>query len=197
MEEKQLNSAESLELITRMILQTRSRVERNAAQPFLVMGYLTVATSVAVWFAVRETLDPVWNLLWFIIPLVGIVYNLLRRRGKRRQEVSTYIDRVVGFIWWVFGIAAVLCSLLTFFARLEILFLILLLMGMATALTGLVIRFRLCVVSGLVSAFVLAPLCLFTKGVDQCLIFAAVFVVMMVIPGHLLDFKCRRACSVN
>ena len=39
MEEKQLNSEESLELITRMIRQERSRVERNAAQPFLVMGY--------------------------------------------------------------------------------------------------------------------------------------------------------------
>lgn len=197
MEERTLNSAESLELIRSMIRQTRSHVERHAAQPFLVMGYLTVATSIAVWFALRTSLDPRWNLLWFAIPLVGIVYSCIRCRGSKRKEVHTYVDRVVSHIWWVFGIAAVLCSLLTLFAKLDILFIVLLLMGMATALTGLVIRFRLCVVSGLVSAFALAPLCLFVQGTDQCLIFAAVFVVMMVIPGHILDYKCRRACSGN
>lgn len=81
--------------------------------------------------------------------------------------------------------------------RLDILFIILLLMGLATALTGLVTRFRLCVVSGMVSALLLAPVCLFIGGIDQCLIFAAVFAVMMVIPGHILDFKCRRLCSEN
>lgn len=197
MEEKQLNSEESLELITRMIRQTRSRVERNAAQPFLVMGYLTVAVSIAVWFALRATHNPIWHLLWFVIPIAGLFYNGIVRRANREKAVTTYIDRVVGYVWWVFGSAAVLCSLLSFFVRLDILFIILLLMGLATALTGLVTRFRLCVVSGMVSALLLAPVCLFIGGIDQCLIFAAVFAVMMIIPGHILDFKCRRLCSEN
>lgn len=197
MEDKQLNSEQSLELIQSMIRQTRSHVERNAARPFLVMGYLTVATSIAVWFALRTTLNPKWNLLWFAIPLLGLVYSYIRCRHRQDRKVHTYVDRVVGQIWWVFGPAAAFCSLLTLFARLEILFFILLLMGMATALTGLVIRFRLCVVSGLISAFLLAPVCLFVHGANQCLIFAAVFAVMMVIPGHILDYKCRRTCSGN
>lgn len=112
MEEKQLNSEESLELITRMIRQTRSRVERNAAQPFLVMGYLTVAVSIAVWFALRATHNPIWHLLWFVIPIAGLFYNGIVRRANREKAVTTYIDRVVGYVWWVFGSAAVLCSLL-------------------------------------------------------------------------------------
>ena len=134
---------------------------------------------------------------WFVIPIAGLFYNGIVRRANREKAVTTYIDRVVGYVWWVFGSAAVLCSLLSFFVRLDILFIILLLMGLATALTGLVTRFRLCVVSGMVSALLLAPVCLSIGGIDQCLIFAAVFAVMMVIPGHILDFKCRRLCSEN
>ena len=195
MEDKQLDNQQSIELITRMIQQTRERVERRSALPFLLMGYMTVAVSVAVWFALHATGDTRWNLLWFLIPITAVIYMVGRSRSSCRRVVSTYVDRVVASVWWVFGTAAVLCSLLTIVVRLDILFTILMLMGLATALTGLVIRFRLCVVTGMVAALVLAPACLFVPGIDQCLVFAAAFVVMMVVPGHILDCKCRRLCS--
>lgn len=38
MEEKQLDARESIELITRMIRNTRQRLERNAGRPFLIWG---------------------------------------------------------------------------------------------------------------------------------------------------------------
>lgn len=112
----------------------------------------------------RATHNPIWHLLWFVIPIAGLFYNGIVRRANREKAVTTYIDRVVGYVWWVFGSAAVLCSLLSFFVRLDILFIILLLMGLATALTGLVTRFRLCVVSGMVSALLLAPGLPFRRG---------------------------------
>ena len=43
MEERKLDAQESIELITRMIRNTRRRLATNAGRPFLVWGYTTVA----------------------------------------------------------------------------------------------------------------------------------------------------------
>lgn len=48
MEDKQLNAAESIALISRMIDNTRNRMVRNSGRPFLVWGYVTVFTTLLV-----------------------------------------------------------------------------------------------------------------------------------------------------
>ena len=45
MEEKRLDAQESIELITRMIRNTRRRLERHSGRPYLVWGYTTVVIS--------------------------------------------------------------------------------------------------------------------------------------------------------
>ena len=52
MEDKQLNAAESIALISRMIDNTRNRMLRNSGRPFLVWGYVTVFTTLLVMGAV-------------------------------------------------------------------------------------------------------------------------------------------------
>lgn len=193
MENIRPDAEQSLELIRRMIDNTRSRIERNAGLPFIVMGYLTTAVSLAVWFAVRFGGNPAWNFLWFVIPAVGITLGLSRAKRDRAKEVKTYIDRVMGYIWRTFAVTGFLLSMLSIFVRLPILFIIVLLMGLGTALTGMVTQFRPVTIAGLFSTIVLAPLCLFVEGVDACLVFAAIFVVMMVIPGHILNYQSNRA----
>lgn len=42
MEERKLDARESMELISRMIQNTRNRLENHAGRPFLVWGYTTV-----------------------------------------------------------------------------------------------------------------------------------------------------------
>lgn len=195
MENKQLSPEQSFALIQQMIGQTRRRLERNAGAPFLLFGYTTVITSLAVWFAVTQTNNPWWQILWFGIIAVGIVYWIVIYRKERKKEASTYMDRVVGYIWITGGIIATLQSVIAMFLwAIPILYIIILIMGMQTALTGLVIRFRLITVAGF-AAIALSPLFLAVKGIDACLIFAAIFLVMMVIPGHILNYKSNRLCS--
>lgn len=194
MEEKNFDPAQSMELIARMISNTRSRMERNAGLPFIIMGYLTAAVSLAVWYAFSLTHDYNWNYLWFIISIAGFCYGGIHwYRHDRTKEVTTYIDRIMGYIWRMFALVGFTLSMLSIFLPFPILFVIVLMMGLATALTGLVIRFMPCTVAGIFSALVLAPLCLLVKGMDQCLIFAAIFIVMMVIPGHILNYRSNHA----
>ena len=50
-----MNEKESLDLITRMINNTRKGIEKNAALPMLIFGYASMITSLAVWLALSLT----------------------------------------------------------------------------------------------------------------------------------------------
>lgn len=191
MEEKQLNEKESLELIARMIQNTQQKLEKGSGMPFLVWGYTTIVVSLLVWFFLSSTGDPRTRYLWFLIPVIAapIMFFFLR---KNEKGVKTYIDKVIAYIWIVLGVAGLLVSITaTLFWSLPILFIIILLMGSGTAITGLVIRFTPIAVAGYMG-ILLAFVCLFTHGLNQILVFAAVFLVMMVIPGHILYAKGRK-----
>lgn len=193
MENSQLEARKRIDLIERMIENTQRRIVRNAGRPFLYWGYATVAVALAVWQALRCTGDPRWNLLWFALPLVGGTLMLLdgRKRATTPEgQVRTYVDTVVSHIWTVMGIAGGMVSCTAFLTHLPILCIVLLLMGCGTAITGLVIRFRILLYGGL-AGIVLAPATLAAHGWALPL-FAAGFVVMMIVPGHLLNREAER-----
>lgn len=175
MEDRKLEAAESLALIGRMIENTRSRMVRNSGRPLLAWGYATVLTTLAVWGAVLYFQDPRWNYLWLMKP---------------EGEVRTFVDRVIGNVWTVMGLSAWFVSMLALFMpmRLPILFIILLIMGMGTTVTGLIIRFTPTAVGG-VAAIILAPFTLIAGDMWQPLLFIAGFMVMMIVPGHILNYK--------
>lgn len=191
MEERQLNEKESLELIARMIQNTQRKLEKSNGMPFLVWGYTTIVVSLLIWYFLSTTGDYRIHYLWFLIPVIAgpMMFILLR---KNEKGVKTYIDRVVGYVWIVMGVTGFMISITAmFFWNLPILFIVILLMGSGTAITGLVIRFTPIAVAGFVG-IVLSLACLFTQGTDQILVFAGLFLVMMVIPGHILYAKGRR-----
>ncbi len=191
MEERQLNEKESLELIARMIQNTQRKLEKSNGMPFLVWGYTTIVVSLLIWYFLSTTGDYRIHYLWFLIPVIAgpMMFVLIR---KYEKGVKTYIDRVVGYVWIVIGVTGFMISITAmFFWNLPILFIVILLMGSGTAITGLVIRFTPIAVAGFVG-IVLSLACLFTQGTDQILVFAGLFLVMMVIPGHILYAKGRR-----
>ena len=205
MEDKQLNAAESIALISRMIDNTRNRMLRNSGRPFLVWGYVTVFTTLLVMGAVYYFQNPKWNILWMLLPVLGALLMWLTRDKHTEGKVSTFVDRVINNVWLVMGLTAWFVSMLSLFSqiRLPILFIILLTMGMGTTITGLIIRFRPATAGGSAgvsrrpppppaggtAAIVLAPVSLIVSGYWMPTLFAVGFVVMMIIPGHILNYK--------
>lgn len=190
MEEKRLDAAESLALIERMIENTRNDMERNAGRPFLVWGYVTLLTTLLVWGTVVQTGEPRWNLLWLLIPLLGGTLTYFTRGKRTEGRVHTFVDRVLGSVWLVAGLTASFLSLVALFTpiRLPILFVILLTMGMGTAATGLILRFRPAACCG-AAAILLAPGMLIVHNDWQPALFAAGFLAMMIVPGHILNYR--------
>ena len=190
MEEKRLDAAESLALIERMIENTRNDMERNAGRPFLVWGYVTLLTTLLVWGPVVQPGEPRWNLLWLLIPLLGGTLTYFTRGKRTEGRVHTFVDRVLGSVWLVAGLTASFLSLVALFTpiRLPILFVILLTMGMGTAATGLILRFRPAACCG-AAAILLAPGMLIVHNDWQPALFAAGFLAMMIVPGHILNYR--------
>lgn len=190
MEEKKLDAAESLALIGRMIENTRNQLERNAGRPFLVWGYTTFVLTIVIWSLVSIFQDGRWNILWILLPVAGGGLMYFTRPKTDEGKVYTFVDRVIGQVWLVFGLSGGFVSTLTVFSsiRIPIFFTILLLMGLGTLLTGMIIRFRPVIVGGAIGV-VLAPITLLVPQNWIAGLFAAGFVAMMIIPGHILNYK--------
>lgn len=209
MEEKKLDAQESIELITRMIRNTRQRLERHSGRPFLIWGYTTVAVSLLNYSLNIAGADPAWSLSWFLIPVLGILLMRLFPE-KKSSEPRTEIDRIVNALWIVCSLALVPIFLFSFLHGLSyrpsLFALITLVMAIGTAATGLIVRSKVYTVAGFLAmaGSVLFALHDFrlgrlaqTVGIDavrlnnEILIFAAIFVVMMVIPGHIINRRSR------
>jgi len=193
MEEKILNEEASLELISQMIRNTRRKLEDGNGISFLVWGYTTFVISLAVYFSIKATGDYHYNFLWFLTPVLGSIGMSIFKRNKTKHggHAMNFIDRTIRNIWMVIGIAAFLTSVGASFARFPILSVMLLLLGIGTALTGLTIKFKLVVISGFIGMLsCVVPF--FINGYEQILVFGVICLIMMVIPGHILNYQGRR-----
>lgn len=104
MEDKKLNEAESLELISQMIAATRKNVGGGRGNAFLVYGYTALAISVVIFIAVKISGNSAWNALWFLMFVPALV---MRLRKREKPSVVTYTDSMINKIWLV---CSVLCA---------------------------------------------------------------------------------------
>lgn len=193
MNTKELNEKESLELIARMIRNTHDNLESRGGKTMLINGYTTFFTSLAIYFLVVYTQNPYYQFLWFTIPVVGLTWKYIDRRSHP-QKVTTYIDRVVGYVWIVAGMIVWLSACAAFFSvfrMLPILFVVALMINAATIITGLIIKFKALTIGGSVGIFLSFSL-LIIFGLKSILIFALIFLLCMIIPGHILQYAEKK-----
>ena len=99
MEERKMNEAESLELITSMINDSRARMGRNFGMPFLVWGYTTVLVSIiqALIVAFVDDFMPyLW--LWGAIPLIGWPLMLCLSRQERLNVLLNVVTMLLFYL---------------------------------------------------------------------------------------------------
>lgn len=198
--EKQLTTEESIALISRMIAGARQNFNNTGGAMFLIWGYTTIAATIAVLvsFAFTKSYDTMW--IWWAIPLVGGV--LTRRHFSRvERRVTTQIDKAVMSVWLSAFVATLSCMVFAFLPagvlptsdfRFPVLFVIGLTIGMSTAVTGLIIRFRPVAIGGFAGIVMSFVLLLLSGMTPQLIAFAVMFLLVQVIPGHLLDRACRK-----
>lgn len=188
-----LNEKESLELIARMIRNTHDNLEHRGGKMMLVNGYITLLTSIVIYFIVSYTRNPYYFFLWFLIPVVGGSWSYVSNR-LHPPKATTYIDRIVGYVWIVAGLSVWLSACAAFFnvfRYLPILFVVALMINTATSITGLIIQFKALTIGGAIGILLSFSLLLIT-GLESILIFGAIFLLCMIIPGHILQYTEKK-----
>ena len=201
-----MTEAQSLELITSMINDTRNRLARNSGTPFLIWGYTTVAIALLNCVTTYLQLSHYWNFSWFAIPFIGWIGMMLFY--KKDKGARNIIDRVISIIWCVLSVAYLWIFIGSTVYRAPILYYTILLMGVGTLITGLVLRHRTtqcCGVGAMICSLAypfsinlihksdIATITMLQSWAwIEIAYFAAIFFVMMVIPGHILNHKYTR-----
>lgn len=204
MEERKMNEAESLELITSMINDSRARMGRDFGTPFLIWGYTTVLVSIiqALIVAFVDDFMPyLW--LWVAIPLIG--WPLMLCLNRHERGAVNYIDRCVGAVWTGIGIASVFIPFYCGFG-ISVFSTVVVLMGVGTYVTAVVIKDKVVKRIGVVAiispvAFAIAKFAYVRYHTIQdvayygglylteCIIFAVIIFMLLVVPGHILNRK--------
>lgn len=205
MEDKKLTSAESLELISRMINNTRENLKLGSGNMFLLWGYLSVIASFVVYAGIMMTHSPLWNWVWFAIPLIGTPTMIFFHK-KEDNKVITYIDTVTSKIWVIVGAVSMISMVVVSGFIMGVWSLMLpvtmIMIFIATALTLSVIKENVLAVLpcvGIVCGIYILSSLLKNGtlyGMD-IIIFAVCFAVGMIVPGHFINSKAKKQCSKN
>ncbi len=204
MEERKMNEAESFELITSMINDSRARMGRDFGTPFLIWGYTTVLVSIIQALIVTFVDDFMpYLLLWCAIPLIG--WPLMLCLNRHERGAVNYIDRCVGAVWTGIGIASVFIPFYCGFG-ISVFSTVVVLMGVGTYVTAVVIKDK--VVKRIGVAAIISPVAFaiakfayvryhtvqdvaYYGGLylTECIIFAVIIFMLLVVPGHILNRK--------
>jgi hypothetical protein len=186
MMEPEMTEKESLELISKMINTAKSQIDKSNAFFYLLWGYLVVAASL-----LHYSLCVFWNLwkyapyawlLMFVGVFISIPYS--RQMGKKRK-VSTYIGRIIGYLWIGYAISI---SLLFFASRDFSLYytpVILLFVAFAIFVSGIAFKFKPLIV-GAIICWICAAITFRFQAMEQLLINAFAITAGYIIPGHLI-----------
>ena len=202
MEEKNLTEKESLELITSMIARTKTRY--LGSKKMLMWGYLVVITTISVWILLATTHNPIWNWLWFAIPLIGFpTTSIMTHKQQRHRGATSYSDNVTSRLWTIFGISEIvliiLCLGFSLVGEIDcwgaMLIYPLLLASGAEIAQGLIVKENSLIYGGILGLIVgMITICCVVGEVPlRVNWYMPLFILavggMMIIPGHILNNK--------
>ena len=132
------------------------------------------------------TLGPKSYFIWGISPLIGGLYVANYHRKQARVKTNkTYFEFFLQQLWIVLGSVMILFSLSSFFIPFKSLFFFPVLAGVGTLVSGLVLRFRLLVLGGVL--LLLFPfVSLFVAPSWNMLLYGLIVFVSFALPGYSL-----------
>ena len=186
-----------------MIARTKARY-LGSGNILLMWGYLVVITMITVWAMLSATHNPVWNWLWFAIPIIGFpTTSMMAHREQRHRGVTSYSDKITSRLWTIFGISEIVLIILCFgFSVLweidcrgaMLVYSILLAAGTVIA-QGLIVKENCLIFGGILGLIAgMITVCCVVGEVPLRVnwympLFIFAWVAMMIIPGHILSNK--------
>lgn len=206
MEERKLTEKESLEIITSMIARTRERYIGDG-RIMLMWGYLTVVLTAIIWTLIGVTHNPVWNWLWFLLWIIGgTLTPIMDKKMQHEKGVKNYSDTVTSRIWSTVGFSSIVATAICLAFLLvggidawSMMFAIaLVIVPFAEIASGIVVKEKSLIIGGAIGlsaglftmACIAGHVALYASWFMP--LFILVWVVMMIIPGHIINYKAKK-----
>ena len=206
MEERKLTEKESLEIITSMIARTRERYIGDG-RIMLMWGYLTVVITAIIWTLIGVTHNPVWNWLWFLLWIIGgTLTPIMDKKMQQEKGFKNYSDTVTSRIWSTVGFSAIVATAICLAFLLvggidawSMMFAIaLVIVPFAEIASGIVVKEKSMIIGGAIGlsaglftmACIAGHVALYASWFMP--LFILVWVVMMIIPGHIINYKAKK-----
>ena len=193
MEKENLTPEESFVIINKAIANFKMNYRENS-QVFLLWGWILTLASISNFIILKllislEAWEHTGFLIlgnWVVFILIGsVMLYFIVRKEKKEKKVHSQVDRFINKLWWVTAASFVTAIILCFRLEIEPPSLMLLVAGMATTTTGLVIRFKPLIFGGM-SFFIFSFASTFVTNEYLALVVSAALICGYLIPGYLL-----------
>jgi len=189
MKEEQFNPVDSLKHINAMIREARHGLNDNG-HLFLLWGWVIFCCAMFQFMAYRfQWMDKPF-LAW-LITLPTLLYQLIFITRKRKtHRVKTFVHRMLASIWLVFVVMLLMLWYTLIFRGEYSLFytIILMLYGMPTILSGVVLKERALIWGG-VWCFILSVVSVHAEIYLMLLLVALAVLGAWIIPGYIIRNK--------
>ncbi len=187
---KEMTAQESLALIAETMNNSRKAILRSSASHFILWGILLTVFSLVIFFLWHSTGHPIWNMLWFAMPVLG--YATAYLLGKKEESIpSNEIGRLLGKIWGTFGFFSVSLSIISvFFVPMNISLVIVLILGLAESISGVVLKNWPITVAGTILGIVGAVAAAMLFSAEQLLLFT-LGGILLVITGIIVKYQYK------
>jgi len=189
--EQQFNEQNSLQLIESMINKAKNNFSESGTL-YLLWGIVVFICSmvqfIAIYFYSYENIYYVWFLTWLVV--IYQVFFLSKRAKKEKSK--TYTADILKYVWICFGIIMFLFIFILQYQKIyySINPAIIIIYGMPTFLSGIILKFRPLVIGGII-CWLLAIGSVFVPGNFQSLFICAAVLFAWIIPGFLLRIKFK------
>ncbi len=203
MKERKLNEKESLELITRMMQNTKMNLEAGSGNALIIWGVSTLIADIIVYTLLYNTQNIMSFWAWLFIPAIGTIWTKVTT--DKKPKVTTKIDKIVNTLWLNITIITVALPLifiaLAYQNEQELIlhgnklmtlipFVEVLIVSLGLIANAIIIDFKPLIIGGVVGAILsLAMLC--DSTYIHTLMFGVWAITSMIVPGIKLNYYIK------
>ena len=179
-ENKEMTAQESLGIITEMMNNSRRAILQNSAKHFILWGALLIVMSLVIYELIHVTHAPIWNLLWFAMPLIG--FPMAHFIGKSKVALpQNIISKQLHGIWLAYcAFAVVISAVFMFIAPQNLTLVIILAFGFAECVSGITLKNWAIIVGGFILGIGGAIAAIILRSEAQLLLFTLCGVILMI-----------------
>ena len=177
--ENNMTAQQSFSIITEMVNNSRRSILQNSAKHFLLWGALLTIMSLVIYETIHITRNPIWNLLWFAMPLIG--FPMAHFIGKKTMVPQNIISKQLHGVWLAYcAFVVVISAVFMFIAPQNLTLIIIMAFGFAQCVSGIILKNWSVIVSGFILGVGGAIAAIMLRSEAQLLLFTLCGVILVV-----------------